>query len=125
MRRQLLGFCHWLFDVMTFNAVDGTSPLDIVIPARMIQVIESDFAERRLFSKDDRLRLRCRLLLAGTELKLRFRLVAILCETSKYATKIIASIETSRHESFTFFQIVTDVDPDQSRLKNICGRIEC
>jgi hypothetical protein len=28
-------------------------------------VIESDFAERRLFSKDDRLRLRCRLLLAG------------------------------------------------------------
>jgi hypothetical protein len=69
MRRQLLGFCHWLFDVMTFNAVDGTSPLDIVIPARMIQVIESDFAERRLFSKDDRLRLRCRLLLAGNGAK--------------------------------------------------------
>ena len=64
MWRQLFGFCHWLFDVMTFNAVDGTSPLDIVILARMIQVTESNFAEQCLFSKDDRLRLRCRLLLA-------------------------------------------------------------
>ena len=69
MRRQLFGFCHRLFDVMTFNAVDRTSPLDIVILARMIQVSESNFAERRLFSKDDRLRLHCRLLLAGNVAK--------------------------------------------------------
>lgn len=64
MWRHLFGLCHRLFHVMTFNAVNGTRPLDIVIFARMTQVTESHFAERRLFREDYRVWLRCWLLLA-------------------------------------------------------------
>ena len=66
MWHQLFGFCFGLFDVMTFDAVDGTSPLDVVILARVVQMTESNLAERCLVGEDNGFRLSCSLLQVGS-----------------------------------------------------------